>query len=136
MAATSSRRRISPLCGYNNGTGHVYHARTSGFSSRPVAPNATTTANFKVPATIELGASSLVAVANGVPSARVAVTISTNTNASLKVTPSTNIAGSGTQYGPFEPTFFQYQLSASAGSLSYATSAPRAGSTYRRRQER
>ena len=108
----------------NSGTGHVHYARTSGFTTLSVAPNANSTANFTVPATIELGASSLVAVANGVPSARVAVTISTNTNASLQVTPSTNIAGSGTHYGPFEPAFFQYHLSASAGSLSYATSAP------------
>ena len=44
--------------------------------------------------------------------------VSTST-ASLVVTPSTNIAGSGTQYGPFLPVF-QYQLSASSGSIGYS----------------
>jgi hypothetical protein len=38
----------------------------------------------------------------------------------LQVTPAANIAASGYQGGPFTPTSFQYQLSASAGSLNYA----------------
>jgi hypothetical protein len=38
----------------------------------------------------------------------------------LQVTPATNIAASGPLGGPYFPTSFQYQLSASAGSLNYA----------------
>jgi hypothetical protein len=53
----------------NSGTGHVFYARTSGFSTRSVHPNAASTASFTVPASAELGPSSLVVVANGIPSA-------------------------------------------------------------------
>lgn len=108
----------------NNATGHVFYARTSGFSNLSVAPNASSTANFTVPAGIELGASTLVAVANGIPSAPANVTISANTVGSLLVTPSLNISASGTQYGPFKPAAFQYQLSATAGSLAYSITLP------------
>jgi hypothetical protein len=40
----------------------------------------------------------------------------------LQVTPATNIAASGTQGGPFSPSSFQYQLSASTGTVNYSTS--------------
>lgn len=61
----------------NKATGHVFYAKTSGFSTRSVAPNATATAKFLIPAAgkIETGASSLVVVANGVPSTAVAVMV-------------------------------------------------------------
>jgi hypothetical protein len=61
----------------NTGTGHVFYAKTSGFSSLTIKPGAATTANFNVPAAIELGPSTLVAVANGIPSAPVPVTVAT-----------------------------------------------------------
>jgi hypothetical protein len=41
---------------------------------------------------------------------------------SLQVTPATDIAASGYRGGPFNPSSFQYQLSASVGSLNYTIS--------------
>jgi hypothetical protein len=108
----------------NNSTGHVVYARTSGFSSRSVAPNAASRANFTLPANIELGPSSLVVVANGIPSSAISVNVTNNVTSSLQVTGPANITGSGTQSGPFSPAVRQYQLSASTGSLSYTISAP------------
>jgi hypothetical protein len=40
----------------------------------------------------------------------------------LQVSPATNIATSGPQGGPFSPASFQYQLSATAGTVNYAIS--------------
>jgi uncharacterized repeat protein (TIGR03803 family) len=40
----------------------------------------------------------------------------------LQVSPTTSIATSGSQGGPFSPASFQYQLSASAGTIDYAIS--------------
>ena len=56
-------------------TGHVFYARTHGFSSMAVASKAVSTTNFDVPATIETGAAALEVVTNGVPSKGVAVAI-------------------------------------------------------------
>jgi len=60
----------------NNATGHVFYANTHNPSTMGVATGSTlVSAKFDVPSTIETGASSLVVVANGIPSAAVAVTI-------------------------------------------------------------
>jgi hypothetical protein len=60
----------------NVATGHVFYARTHGHSTMGVATgNATVSTNFDVPASIETGASTLVVVANGIPSAAVNVTV-------------------------------------------------------------
>jgi len=61
----------------NGATKHVFYARTSGFSTRSVAPKVASSATFQVPAAglIETGPSSLYVVANGVPSKPVAVTV-------------------------------------------------------------
>jgi hypothetical protein len=60
----------------NNSTHHVFYARTHDHSTMGVATgSATVSTNFDVPATIETGASTLVVVANGIPSAAVDVTI-------------------------------------------------------------
>jgi hypothetical protein len=40
----------------------------------------------------------------------------------LQVTPTTNIAAAGNQGGPFAPSSFQYQLSATVGTISYSIS--------------
>jgi hypothetical protein len=40
----------------------------------------------------------------------------------LQVSPTTNIVASGTKGGPFSPTSFQYQLTATVGSANYAIS--------------
>jgi hypothetical protein len=41
---------------------------------------------------------------------------------SLQVTPTTNMVAAGNQGGPFTPSSFQYQLSATAGSFNYSIS--------------
>jgi hypothetical protein len=60
----------------NTGSGAVYYARTHGHSSMGVATgSASVSTNFDVPANAPTGASTLVVVANGIPSAAVDVTI-------------------------------------------------------------
>ena len=60
----------------NVGTGHVIYARTHDHSTMGVATGAATVStNFDVPAGAERGASSLVVVANGIPSAPVSVEV-------------------------------------------------------------
>jgi hypothetical protein len=60
----------------NNNTGHVFYARTHDHSSMGVATgNMPVSTNFDVPSGIETGASSLVVVANGIPSEPVSVTV-------------------------------------------------------------
>lgn len=56
-------------------TGHVFYCRTSGHSSMAVASPATVSTHFQVPTGIETGSGELVVVANGIPSAPVAVTV-------------------------------------------------------------
>ena len=60
----------------NNSTKHVFYARTHDHSTMGVATgSATVSTNFDVPAGIETGASTLVVVANGIPSASVNVNV-------------------------------------------------------------
>ncbi len=60
----------------NNSTQHVFYARTHDHSTMGVATGtATVSTNFDVPATMETGASTLVVVANGIPSVAVSVTV-------------------------------------------------------------
>jgi Kelch motif protein len=60
----------------NKSTGHVFYAKTHDHSTMAVATgNAIVSTNFDVPATAETGASSLEVVANGIPSAKVNVTV-------------------------------------------------------------
>jgi hypothetical protein len=60
----------------NNSTGHVFYARTHDHSTMGVATGSqTVSTNFDVPSGMEAGASSLVVVANGIPSASVAVMV-------------------------------------------------------------
>jgi hypothetical protein len=60
----------------NNSTGHVFYARTHDHSTMGVATGSTpVSTNFDVPASIETGASTLVVVANGIPSTPVNVTV-------------------------------------------------------------
>jgi hypothetical protein len=54
---------------------HVFYARTFGFSSMSVTPGTVSSANFTVPAGIEIGSATLFAVANGIASPGVSVTI-------------------------------------------------------------
>ena len=65
-----------PLVRITNGaTGDVFFARTHAFSSMAVASKAVVSASFDVPASSELGPSSLVVVTNGIASKPVSVTI-------------------------------------------------------------
>lgn len=59
----------------NTATGDVFYARTHAFSSMAVASQAPVSAQFDVPAGIELGPSTLTVIANGIPSTPVKVTI-------------------------------------------------------------
>lgn len=60
----------------NNSTKHVFYARTHDHSTMGVATgSATVSTNFDVPASMETGASTLVVVANGIPSQPVNVTV-------------------------------------------------------------
>jgi len=67
----------------NSGTGHVFYAQTTGASNSSIAPGTAVSANFTVPESVETGASTLVVIANGIPSAPVSVTVG---NASTTVT--------------------------------------------------
>jgi hypothetical protein len=59
----------------NAATGHVFYARTTNMASMAVTPLLKSSADFTLPANVETGASTLVAVANGIASLPVAVTI-------------------------------------------------------------
>ena len=60
----------------NNASGHVFYAKTHDHSSMGVATGSTIVfTNFDVPANIEAGAGAIQVVANGIPSAAVAVTV-------------------------------------------------------------
>jgi hypothetical protein len=60
----------------NNATNHVFYCKTHGHSTMGVATGGTSVSTkFDVPSGIETGASTLVVVANGIPSASVAVTV-------------------------------------------------------------
>ncbi len=59
----------------NNRTGHVFYSRTHDFSSMAVASSDLVSTHFDVPVTEEHGPSQLVVVANGIPSAPIAVTV-------------------------------------------------------------
>jgi hypothetical protein len=60
----------------NNSTGHVFYAKTHDHSTMGVATGTkVVSTNFDVPAGMETGASSLVVVANGIPSLPVSITV-------------------------------------------------------------
>ncbi len=59
----------------NNATGHVFYARTHDHSSMAVAFHGLVSTHFDVPANVESGPSRLEVVANGIPSAPVAITV-------------------------------------------------------------
>ena len=63
----------------NAATGHVFYGRTFNVSNRSIAPGASVSTNFTIPANIEKGASSLVVIANGIPSAPVPIGIAVPT---------------------------------------------------------
>ena len=64
----------------NLASGHVFYSRTHGFSSMAVASPELVSARFDVPAGQERGASELVVVTNGIPSAPVSVFVTSEDN--------------------------------------------------------
>ncbi len=64
----------------NNGSGHVFFSRTHDHSTMGVATgSATVSTSFDVPAGMETGASTLVVIANGIPSLALAVNVAPGT---------------------------------------------------------
>jgi hypothetical protein len=59
----------------NASNGHVFYARTSKFSTYSVAAHIAGSADFTLPANIERGSYTLVAIASGNASAPVVVTV-------------------------------------------------------------
>jgi hypothetical protein len=89
----------------------VFYARTTNPSTRSIAPATSSSVNFTVPGIIETGASSLYVVANGIPSAPVAITISAAASPTLLVSPATPLSSTGPQGGPsFFPASQNYTL--------------------------
>ena len=63
-----------------------------------------------------------VIVERGVAAAEIRSTITVSGPSALSVTPATNLAASGLQGGPFSPSSFAYQLSATSGSVNFSIS--------------
>ena len=81
----------------NNGTGHVFYAKTHGHSSMGVATgSAVVSTNFDVPSNIEGGASNLVVVANGIASAPMAITVASVGPSLSSVSPTSGTTSGGT----------------------------------------
>ncbi len=84
----------------NTASGHVFYARTHSHSTMAVATGATSvTTEFDVPNSIELGASTLVVVANGIASLPAAVTVTTSS-----VTPTPTATPTATATATETPT--------------------------------
>jgi len=82
----------------NATTGRVFYARTHDHSSMGVATGtAAVSTNFDVPANIQAGASTLVVVANGIPSAPVSVNIASTAPAVAEADLSVTSLSFGTQ---------------------------------------
>ncbi len=60
----------------NTDSGDVYYARTTNPNNSSIAPGNSVTASFTMPATAEVGASTLVVIANGIASKPVSITVS------------------------------------------------------------
>ncbi len=82
----------------NSGTGDVLYARTFNHSTMSIEPGIAGATHFVVPATIELGASTLVVIANGIASAPVAVTVTGAPAASVTLSP-TSVSFPSTSIG-------------------------------------
>jgi len=76
----------------NNSTGHVFYAKTFNFSTMSIAPGAAGSTSFAPPSNMETGASTLVVVANGVPSQPVSVNVTKSAAEPLTA----SITGGGT----------------------------------------
>jgi hypothetical protein len=120
----------------NDATGHVFYARTHDHSSMGVATgNSIVSTQFDVPSDIEIGASKLVVVANGIPSLPVQVEVAAFLNldqhgltgswynpatggqgVEIEVYPDVNGPGQGTLFAGW----FTYDITAEGGRRWYA----------------
>jgi hypothetical protein len=72
----------------NNASGNVVYCKTHNHSTMAVATgSAIVSTEFDIPSTIQLGASELVVVANGIPSAAASVAIQDSTSTSVSASP-------------------------------------------------
>lgn len=77
----------------NNSTGHIFYVKTHNHSTMGVATGTTAVSTqFDIPGTIETGASTLVVVANGIPSSPANVTVQAN-NVTCSLSPSCSAPG-------------------------------------------
>jgi hypothetical protein len=97
----------------NNGTSHVFYSRTHDHSSMGVATgSATVSTNFDVPAGMETGASTLVVIANGIPSLPF----------SVNVAPGTTLTYNGATTGDYnDPVTLSATLTSSGAPIAGAT---------------
>jgi len=80
----------------NNSTGHVFYCKTHNHSTMGVATGGTTVSTkFDVPAGVELGASQLFVIANGISSAPVSVTVVAAPDFTISVTPASETVRRG-----------------------------------------
>jgi len=105
----------------NQGTGHVFYAKTHGHSTMGVATGtAAVSTSFDVPNGIELGASNIFVVANGIASAATAVTASAGAAPTVVTGAATGIALmgatlNGTANPNGVPTSAQFQYGKTIG---------------------
>ena len=96
----------------NNATGHVFYARTHDHSTMGVATGgATVSTSFDVPASMETGASTVQVVANGIPSAATAISVTGAPGAFNKTSPVNGATGTATS--------LTLSWGASSGATSY-----------------
>ena len=110
----------------NNGTGHVFYARTHSHSTMAVATgSATVSTEFDVPGGVEGGASTLVVVANGIASSSVAVNVLVPTpTATATATPSVTATPTASRTATTTATATQTKTATST-----ATATPTASAT-------
>jgi len=77
----------------NSNGGQITYARTTGFSTMSIAPNQASSASFTVPFSTFTGASTLYAIANGIPSAGIPVTVGASCGLDLAHTHDFNADG-------------------------------------------
>lgn len=107
----------------NNATGHVFYCRTHDHSTMGVATgNTVVSTNFDVPAGVENGASTIVCVANGIPSAPVTI----NVGAAV-VTGTITLQNYG---GPMVPVTIEVRQHLSFNDINTYTVTPNADGTF------
>jgi photosystem II stability/assembly factor-like uncharacterized protein len=95
---------------------------TVGTTATTITFTVNASANSLTPATYGPATITFTNTTNGLGNTTRTATLTVTPAPALVVTPAANIVSSGTQGGPFSPSSFQYQLSATVGTLSYSIS--------------